>query len=357
MSTQRYPVAATHEFAVRVLVRLGLPGPDAAVVAERMLEADIRGMSGHGIFRLPAYAERAEAGGYNLEPDVTVVHETPSSALVDGDNGFGQVVVTRAAEIAISKANQTGLAWVGVRHSNHAGAAGVYAAMGLAHDLVGLYFAVGSANHLPPWGGIDPLLSTNPIAVAIPAGDEPPVVLDMATTVVSYGRIKVAQERGETLPEGWMVDRTGAPLTDPNRTHEGFLLPIGGYKGYGLGLVIGMLAGVLNGAAFGRDVVDFTHDQRTPTNTGQALVMVRPDLFRPTAEFKAEMDGHIRELRGSAPVPGGPPVRTPGDRMPHWVADAAANGLAITDGTVTRLAELAATLGVDAAPFPAPASS
>lgn len=356
MTTQRFPVTAVDEFAERILVRLGLPGPDASVVAERMLDAEIRGMSGHGIFRLPAYAERAEAGGYNLRPDITVVHETSSSALMDGDNGFGQVVVTRAAELAISKATETGLAWVGVRHSNHAGAAGVYAAMGLPHDLVGLYFAVGSANHLPPWGGADPLLSTNPIAAAIPAGDEPPVVLDMATTVVSYGRIKVAQERGETLPEGWMVDREGVPLTDPARSHEGFLLPIGGYKGYGLGLVIGMLAGVLNGAAFGRDVVDFTEDRRTPTNTGQAVVMVRPDLFRPIAEFKAEMDEHIRELRSSTPIPGGPPVRTPGDRMPDRVADAAAHGLAIADGTVTRLVALAARLDVDGAPFPASAS-
>lgn len=353
----RYRIGAVQEFAERILVRLGMPEPDAVIVAERMVDADIRGMSGHGIFRLPAYAERAEAGGYNLQPDIAVVHETPSSALVDGDNGFGHVVVTRAAEVAISKANETGIAWVGVRHSNHAGAAGVYAAMGIEHDLIGLYLAVGSANHLPPWGGIDPMLSTNPIAVAIPTGDEPPVVLDMATTVASYGRIKVAQERGETMPEGWMVDQAGAPLTDPARSHEGFLLPIGGYKGYGLSLVIGMLAGVLNGAAFGRDVVDFTRDRRTPTNTGQAVVMLRPDLFRPIAEFKAEMDQHVRELRASTPIPGGPPVRTPGDRMPDRVVDAAENGLAIAAGTAARLAALARRLGVDGGPFTTSASS
>lgn len=348
---QRYPVADLRSFAVRVLSHYGLPDADARVVASRMLEADLRGMDGHGIFRLPAYAQRLEAGGYNVRPDIRLVRETPSSALVDGDNGFGQIVVTRAADTAIDKATRTGLAWVGVRGSNHAGAAGVYAAMGLEHDMIGVYLAVGSSNHLPPWGGIDPLLSTNPLAVAIPAGDEPPVVLDMATTVVSYGRVKIAAERGETLPEGWMVDRQGAPLTDPARSSEGFLLPIGGYKGYGLGMVIGMLAGVLNGAAFGSTVVDFTTDHHTPTNTGQAVVMVRPDLFRPLGEFKAEMDERIREIRGSTPVPGGPPVRLPGDRAHDVQADARRHGIALTDQTTERLAQLADRLGIDRHPL------
>jgi L-2-hydroxycarboxylate dehydrogenase (NAD+) len=224
--------------------------------------------------------------------------------------------------------------------------------MGLEHDLIGLYMAVGGANHMPPWGGVDPLLSTNPIAVAIPAGNEPPVVLDMATTVASYGRIKVAAERGETLPEGWMVDRSGAPLIDPRRSGEGFLLPIGGYKGYGLSLVIGLLAGVLNGAAFGRQVVDFSSDHRTATNTGQTIVMVRADLFRPLTEFAAEMDEHIRDIRGSTPIATGSPVRTPGDRAASRARDIEEHGLAISDNTVTQLTELAVDLDINSSPFP-----
>lgn len=292
--SNRYPIPGLLAFVEAVLRRYEVPSDHARITARRMLDADVRGMSGHGIFRLPQYVARLEAGGYNVRPDIRTTYETSVSALIDGDNGLGQVVVTRAAETAIAKANEHGLAWVGVQGSNHAGAAGVYAAMALEHDLIGVYLAVGSSNHLPPWGGLDPLLSTNPMAVAIPAGQEPPVVLDMATTVVSYGRVKIAAERGETLPEGWMVDRAGAPLTDPRRSSEGFLVPIGDYKGYGLGLVIGMLAGVLNGAAFGSRVVDFTTDHGTPTNTGQAIIMVRPDLFRPLAEFKAEMDERIR---------------------------------------------------------------
>lgn len=148
-------------------------------------------------------------------------------ALLDGDNGMGHLVMQRAAQIAIERGRSTGIAWVGSQFSNHAGPASLYARMALPHDMIGLYFAVGNANHLSPWGGLDMLLSTNPIAVAIPAGSEPPVVLDMATTVAAYGKVKAAAQRGEMMPEGWMMDRGGKPLLDPKRADEGFLLPIG----------------------------------------------------------------------------------------------------------------------------------
>lgn len=349
--SDEYGVPDLLRFVESVLGTYSVPADHARTTARRMLDADVRGMSGHGIFRLPQYAARLEAGGYNIRPDMRLERETPVSAVVNGDNGLGQVVVTRAVETAVAKATDAGMAWVGVRRSNHAGAAGVYAAMALDHDLIGVYLAVGSSNHLPPWGGLDPLLSTNPLAVAIPAGDEPPVVLDMATTVVSYGRIKVAAERGETMPEGWMVDRTGAPLTDPRRSGEGFLVPIGGYKGYGLSLVVGMLAGVLNAAAFGSQVVDFSADHRTPANTGQAVLMVRPDLFRPLAEFKAEVDERIRELRSSTPMPGHPPVRLPGDQAQQRAVRAAEAGVTVSSGTADALRALAGRLGLPADPF------
>ena len=200
-------------------------------------------------------------------------------ALIDGDNGMGHLVMKAAAHKAIAKARQAGVAWVGVRHSNHAGPASLYARMPIEHDMIGLYLAVGNANHLPPWGGIDLLLSTNPIAVGVPALDEPPVVLDMASTVAAYGKVKAKAQRGEPLPEGWMIDRAGKPLTDSSRADEGFLLPIGGYKGYGLALVFGLLAGTLNGAANGPDTIDFNKDDRTPTNTGQTIVAISIEAF------------------------------------------------------------------------------
>lgn len=214
-----------------------------------MVLADLRGSDGHGIFRLPQYVRRIKAGGTNLRPNIRVVQETDATALVDGDNGMGHLVMQFAAQVAIEKAQRGGIAWAGVRQSNHAGPAALYAMMPLARDMIGIYIAVGSANHMPPWGGTELLLSTNPIAFAIPALAEPPIVLDIATSVTAFGKVKTKAQRGEPMPEGWMIDAQGNPLTDPKRAEEGFLLPIGGYKGCGLALVFGLLAGTLNGAA------------------------------------------------------------------------------------------------------------
>ena len=171
--------------------------------------------------------------------------------------------------------------------SNHAGPAALYAMMPLAHDMIGLYLAVGSNNHLPPWGSIENLLGTNPIAIAIPAGEEPPIVLDMAPTVAAFGKVRLKTQRGEEMPVGWMIDRDGKPLTDPKRAEEGLLLPIGDYKGYGLSLIIGLLAGTLNGAAFGREVIDFVKEPGKATNTGHAIVAVSVEAFAPAAAVQA----------------------------------------------------------------------
>src|SRR6202165_4686468 len=237
-----------------------MPASDARAVAKLMAEADLQGSEGHGVIRLPQYVRRIRAGGINLNPDIRVVKERAAMALIHGDNGMGHLVLPRDDQLAIEKARNAGGAWVGAQWSNHAGPASLYARMPLAHDMIGLYFAVGNAKHLPPWGGIDMLLSTTPIAAAIPAGEEPPIVLDMATTVAAYGKVKAKAARGEMMPEGWMIDREGKPLTDPRRANEGFLLPIGGSKGYGLALVVGLVAGTLNTAAMGKDVVDFNAD-------------------------------------------------------------------------------------------------
>lgn len=207
-----------------------MPPADAQSVAQLMVEADLRGADSHGVFRLASYVKRIREGGMNMHPNIRVVCERNASALVDGDNAIGHLVMKKAADLAIEKARGSGVAWVGARMSNHAGPAGLYARMPLAHGMVGIYMAVGSANHLPPWGGSEMLLSTNPIAIAVPAGKQPPIVLDMATTNAAYGKVKAKAAAGESMPEGWMVDRQGAPLLDPERANEGFLLPIGGLR-------------------------------------------------------------------------------------------------------------------------------
>jgi len=349
-SDRRFHSKDLEAFVARALTALGLPASDAEQVARLMILADLRGADGHGIFRLPQYVRRIRAGGLNVRPNIRVVQETEAMALVDGDDGMGHLVMRFAVQVAMDKTKHAGVSWVGVRQSNHAGPAALYAMMPLERDMIGIYIAVGSANHLPPWGGIDLLLSTNPIAFAIPALEEPPIVLDMATTVAAYGKVKTKAQRGEQLPEGWMIDAFGRPLTDPKRAEEGFLLPIGGYKGYGLALIFGLLAGTLNGAAFGRDVIDFNKDDKTPTNTGQVIVALNIAQFSSVETFKRNVDEVIRDMRNSRRMPGVERIRVPGEQSHATWLERSATGVPMNDTLFRDLQRLASDLGVEGLP-------
>jgi L-2-hydroxycarboxylate dehydrogenase (NAD+) len=335
-------------FAARALVAVGLPALDAEQIARLMILADLRGSDGHGIFRLPQYVRRIRAGGINLRPNIGTIQETNATALVDGDNGMGHLVMRFAAQVAIEKAEGAGVGWVGVRRSNHAGPAALYAMMPLARDMIGIYMAVGSANHMPPWGGVELLLSTNPIAFAIPALEEPPIVLDIATSMAAYGKVKTKALRGEPMPEGWMIDLHGRPLTDPRRAEEGFLLPIGGYKGSGLALVFGLLAGTLNGAVFGRDVIDFNKDDETPTNTGQVIVALDVARFSSVEAFKRSVDEVIRDFRNSRRMPGVEHIRLPGEQSHATWQERSAHGIPLNDALLNNLHEVAIDLRIKA---------
>lgn len=345
-STQRMPVAAVRGLIADAMVRSGLPAEDAAKVAELMLEADLTGADAHGVFRLPQYCMRLKIGGLNPRANINVAHTAPATALVDGENGMGHLVVSRAMETAIDLARENGVAWVGMRMSNHAGAAGVYAALPLKADMIGLYAAVANANHMPLAGGAEALLGTNPLAIAIPAGVEPPLVLDIATSIVSYGTIKNYRLQNKQLPADWMVDpKTGAPVTDPKQTAEALLLPMGGYKGAGLALMLGLLAGTLNGALFGRDCVDFNTTPEKVNNTGQFVIALDPARFQPLDRFKAEVDRHARELRASKTLPG-QSVRLPGDERARRRTDRLKNGLTLPPELLAQLDKLASELGI-----------
>ena len=303
----RIPAAQLRRFIAAAMEGLGLPAADAGIVAGLMTEAEVQGSDGHGAIRLAPYARRIRAGGINLRPNIRIVKEKAAMALLDGDNGMGHLVMRRAAQIAIDKARNAGIAWVGARLSNHAGPASLYARMPLAHDMIGMYYAVGNANHLPPWGGLDMLLSTNPIAVAVPAGQEAPIVLDMATTVAAYGKVKAKAQRGEQMPVGWMIDRQGNPLTDPKRSEEGFLMPIGGYKGYGLALIVGILAGTLNGAAMGSETIDFNKDDVVRHQHGPGHRGDRPRCLRRYRRIQgAHRQAGARDARQRAHAGRGP---------------------------------------------------
>ena len=343
----RVPASAIRAFIAEALSTIGLPASDAAQVADLMVETDLAGADAHGVFRLPHYVRRLRAGGTNPRPNIRVTRSGPATALVDGDNGFGHLVMARAAQSAVDMAGETGVAWVGTRNSTHAGCAGIYAEIPMRAGMVGIMAAVANANHMPIWGGAELLLGTNPVAFALPAGDEAPIVLDIATTVVSYGTIKAYALQGRDLPDGWMLDRTtGEPLTDSRRTAEGLLLPFGGYKGSGLALMLGLLGGVLNGAAFGRDVIDFNANVSSQTNTGQFIVAL--DIARVVAldAFKAEIDRHLRDLKSSQVLPGFDAIRLPGERRRQCQTERARDGVPILPAVMAQLEALAKDLGI-----------
>ncbi|MGA7489149.1 MAG: Ldh family oxidoreductase [Xanthobacteraceae bacterium] len=342
----RIEAATLAAFVKRAFEAAGVPSRDADIVANLMVEADLRGSDTHGVIRLPLYVRRLKAGGVNPRPDIRIVQERPATALVDGDNGMGHLVMRFAAMTAIEKAKSTGVGWVGARMSNHAGPAALYAMMPLAYDMIGLYLAVGSNNHLPPWGSTENLLGTNPIAIAIPAAEEPPIVLDMAPTVAAFGKVRLKMQRGEEMPVGWMIGRDGKPLTDPRRAEEGLLLPIGDYKGYGLSLIIGLLAGTLNGAAFGREVVDFVKQQGRATNTGHAIVAVSVEAFAPAAAFKRHVDAAIRTMREAERLPGVERIWLPGEQSHRKRRDRAQNGIPMPKALIESLAAAARDLGI-----------
>ncbi len=346
------PAARLSRFVADAFRAVGMPDADAALVAELMTEADVWGSESHGVFRLPHYVRRIRAGGVNLKPKIRVAQERPAAALVDGDNGMGHLVMRFATRLAIEKARATGVAWVGVRMSNHAGPASLYARMPAAEGMIGMYFCVGNANHLAPWGGLDMLLSTNPIAFAVPGLESPAVVLDMATTVASFGKIKVYAQQGKEMPVGWVIERDGRALTDARRAAEGILLPLGGmeagYKGYGLALVLGLLAGSLNGAAMGSEVINFTDDDTSVTNTGHTIVAIDPAAFGDPTEFRQRVDRVVRELHASERMPGVERILVPGERSHEKRAVRAAGGVPLSAALRASLEKLAGELEIAA---------
>jgi L-2-hydroxycarboxylate dehydrogenase (NAD+) len=345
-SDNRVPADRLAAFVVRAFSQAGVPAQDAEILAGLMVEADLRGSDTHGVIRLPLYIRRIRAGGINVKPNIRVVSERPSAALIDGDNAMGHLVMRRAAHLAIEKAKATGVGWVGARMSNHAGPAALYVTMPLEHDMIGLYFAVGSSNHLPAWGSSEALLGTNPMAFAVPAQDEPAIVLDMSPTVVAFGKVRLAAQRGEQMPVGWMIGKDGKPLTDPKRMDEGHLLPIGDYKGSGLSLIVGLLAGALNRAALGRDVIDFTKEISSATNTGQAIAAISIDAFLPATDFKRYVDQFIRDIRSSQKLPGVERIWLPGEQSHTKLQDRRAHGVPVPKSLRDNLDAVARDLNV-----------
>jgi LDH2 family malate/lactate/ureidoglycolate dehydrogenase len=316
--------AVLQAFVRQVFLAMGCPPEDAETATASLLAADLRGVDSHGVARLSGYVRLWEAGRVNARPGIRVVHETPSTAVVDGDAGLGLVVAPRAMRIAIEKAAAVGTGWVAVRNSNHFGIAAHHAMQALGQGMVGLAMTNASALVAPTFSR-ERLLGTNPICVAVPAGEEPPFVADMATTTAANGKLEILSRKGSATPEGWIQDEAGRSTTDPNALKTGgALLPLGGdrehgsHKGYALGAIVDLWSGVLSGANFGPWVPPFPAYVPMPEGQpglglGHFLGAMRVDAFRPEADFRADMDRWIRRFRSARTVEGHDRVVIPGD--------------------------------------------
>jgi len=345
-----FQVEDLREYMVRVLVRAGARVEDARIVADVLLAADMRGVESHGIIRLfPYYAHRLLKGLINPTPELKVVRETPASAALDADNGLGHPAAYRAMQRCIEKANLAGAAVVTARNSNHYGIAGYYAMMALPEDMIGLSFTNARSLVAPTYGRAA-VLGTNPIAVAAPGGQERHYVLDMATSIVPVGKITVYEKAGLEIPYGWGVDSRGDVSTNPTEVFNGgALMPLGGidvmrgYKGYGLGLMVEILTGLLAGAAFG-SLVD-PDDRSAVSKIGHCFAAVKIEAFRPVSEFKRDLDALICQLKESPKAAGQERIYIHGEKEFERAERSRENGVPVLVGVVQSLIEDGLALG------------
>ncbi len=346
-----------HRFTENVFNQMGCPPAEATRATEVLLGADLRGIDSHGVARLSGYVRLWEASRINATPNIRTVHESPSTAVVDGDRGLGLVVAPRAMEIAIEKANQCGTGWVAVKNSNHFGIAGHHAMMALSHDMIGM--AMTNASPLvAPTFSVERLLGTNPICVAIPAGHEPPFVADFATTTAANGKLEILQRKSQEAPEGWIQKKDGSPSTNPHELKDGgALIPLGSdrehgsHKGFCLGAWVDIFSAVLSGANYGPWVPPFVSFLAPPADPvgegiGHFFGAMRVDAFRPAEEFKSHMDNWIRRFRSAKNIEGQPAVVIPGDPERESDVLRRKEGIPLNEKVVEDLKQLAVKMKV-----------
>jgi LDH2 family malate/lactate/ureidoglycolate dehydrogenase len=352
-----YPIERLHEFSTRVLVFCGVHESDACLAADVLAASDLRGIESHGIARLHAYFGMLNRGRINPRPRVQVVRQSPSTATVDGDNGLGLVVGPKANEIAMEKAEAVGSGWVSVRNTNHFGIAGYYPLQALKRDLIGWAMTNASKGVVPLWGA-ERMLGTNPIAIAFPGLEEPPIVIDMATSAVAYGKIEIAYRTGLPLCDGWAIDRTGVVTRDPQAMMDGgALLPLGGdrkhggHKGYALSAMVDILSGVLSGANWGPFVPPFALSDEIPSQSvgkgiGHFFGAMRIDGFMESDEFKRRIDEWVRVFRSTKAAPGTPGPLIPGDPEHEAEAIRAKQGIPLVPAVVNDLRDISTKTGI-----------
>jgi LDH2 family malate/lactate/ureidoglycolate dehydrogenase len=346
---QRVPAPVLRDLVTAIFARCGMADDDAGLLADTLVRADLRGVHSHGVVRVGEYVAKLTGGGVDPRGQPRVVRSAGAALVIDGGNTMGQIGGTFAMRQAIARARTTGVAVAVVRGSNHCGAMDYYAQLACQADMIG----VATTNALPtmaPWGGIDKILGINPLAVALPAGTEPNLVLDIAFSASALGKIRVYQQKGLSVPAGWATDAEGRPTTDPATALAGLLLPIGGYKGTGLALVTGLLATLLSGASFGTELGSVA-DGPKPGADGHFFLALDVAAFEEPARFKARLDEVIRQFRSSRPAPGVERVYLPGEREAEAEQRYRQEGIPLNAETLAGVVAAARRLGVDPAPL------
>lgn len=350
--TSTYSYETLFDFSKNVFLSIGCSEEDATLATTVLLSADLRGVDSHGIARLSGYVRLWEAQRVNATPEIKILHQTPSTATVDGDSGLGLVVAPKAMQIAIDKAKQVGTGWVSVQGSNHFGIAGYHAMMALKEDMIGICMTNASPLVAPTFS-VERLLGTNPICVAIPAGQQPPFVADLATTTAANGKLEILQRKNEEAPVGWIQNKNGESSTNPHELKTGgALLPLGGdrehgsHKGYALGAVVDIFSAVLSGANYGPWVPPFPVYVPMPTGMpgkgiGHFFGAMRIDAFRPAEEFKQHMDKWIERFRSAKTAEGFERVIIPGDPEREAEAERIEKGIPLLQPVVEDLKSLA----------------
>jgi LDH2 family malate/lactate/ureidoglycolate dehydrogenase len=341
---------ALRSFCEEIFVSCGMAPEDAFIVADGLVQSNLRGVDSHGVTRVGIYAKRLKMGLVNPHPEVKIVRESAATLLVDGDNGMGQVVGVRALELGLEKVKQSGGVYVGVRRSNHYGAGAYYVQRAVARDVVAFAYS-NAPPTMAPWGGVDPYVGTNPYAFGVPAGEHPPIILDMATSIVARGKIILAAERGESIPEGWAIDKHGNETTDAQEALEGSVLPFGGPKGYALSLMIDIMAGALTGAGFGPRVNSLYDNFDEPQDVGAFFQLIDIGQFADPAAFKANIDRMIEEIKASRKAAGTEEIFLPGEIEYRMEQEREASGIPVGAETVAELREVGRSCGVDMTEF------
>lgn len=341
----RYAPDALRAFVVQALQAAGAREEDAHLVADGLVAADLRGVHTHGVLRAGVYVARLRQGSINASAALEVVRDHGAVLLVDAGAGLGIAMATRAMDMAIARAREHGVGVVGVRNSSHCGMLAHLAMRAAAQGMVGIVLSNADAQ-VAPWGARTRFLGTNPLAIAVPARSEPPVVLDMATSAVPHSRVQAAAARGEPIPLGWAIDRAGRPTEDPAEALLGALLPFGGAKGSGLSLIIDLLAGPLTGALPGPEITPLYERLGTPQGLGHLLAALSVEAFSPLGEFGTRVDALIRQVRGLAPAEGFQRVCVPGEIEHERMLEYEQHGIPLPPEVRAEMERLAADLGI-----------